>query len=99
MKLTIKEINIINIGLIELMDVKVPGDLKFKILRNNKKAEEVLNIAQEVINSNKDDISIFDKEEEIDFDKFTQEELRDLTISARTLLNIEKITKGDKCVD
>lgn len=95
MKLTIKEINIINIGLIEMMDVKVPGDLKFKILKNNKKAEEVLNIAQEAMDKTKDNKSVFNKIEDIEFDKFTQEELINLTISARTLLNIEKITKEE----
>ena len=47
MKINIQDLNIINLGLSELMEIKIKGSLKFKILKNKMKAEEVLQLAVE----------------------------------------------------
>lgn len=95
MKLKIKEINKIAMGLHELGEVKMVGPLKFKIIRNIKIVDDIL---EDVIaaNNNSIDVPVELLENEVDviLHTFTQEELNDLEISSNTLYQLYDIIEG-----
>ena len=93
MKINIQDLNIINLGLSELMEIKIKGSLKFKILKNKMKAEEVLQLAVESLKeaSKEEEKELLELEQEVELEKITYEELEELEITPKTLLMLEKI--------
>lgn len=94
MKLNINEINTINLGLAELMETKIKGALKFKVLKNKLKAEELLKIAIESledVESEEDKKEVLELEQEVDFITLTNMELEELEITPKTLLMLDKL--------
>lgn len=93
MKINIQDLNIVNLGLSELMEIKIKGSLKFKILKNKMKAEEVLQLAVESLKeaSKEEEKELLELEQEVELEKITYDELEDLEITPKTLLMLEKI--------
>ena len=95
MKLKIKQINKIAMGLHELGEIKMPGSLKFKIIRNIKIVDDIL---EDVIKANDNSVEvpneILEEEVEINLQAFNQEELNDLEISSNTLYQLYEIIEG-----
>lgn len=94
MQLNINEINIINLGLAELMETKIKGALKFKVLKNKLKAEELLKLAIESledVEKEEEKKEVLELEQEVDFITITNIELEELEITPKTLLMLEKI--------
>lgn len=87
-------------GHMGLIDVKVSGVLKFKIVRNCRKIDEILDIVRETLRGvkqgSKEEKEIFDNNVDIELDTFTYSELEPLNISARTLILLEEVTKNEK---
>lgn len=93
MKINIQDLNIVNMGLSELMEIKIKGSLKFKILKNKMKAEEVLQLAVESLKeaSKEEEKELLELEQEVELEKITYDELEELEITPKTLLMLEKI--------
>lgn len=97
MKINIQDLNIVNLGLGELMEIKIKGSLKFKILKNKMKAEEVLQLAVESLKeaSKEEEKELLELEQEVELEKLTYDELEELEITPKTLLMLEKIMEDN----
>ena len=97
MKINIQDLNIVNLGLSELMEIKIKGSLKFKILKNKMKAEEVLQLAVESLKeaSKEEEKELLELEQEVELEKITYDELEELEITPKTLLMLEKIMEDN----
>lgn len=95
MKYKIKELNEIMNGIMSLIDIKTTTKLKFKILKNFKKLDEILEIARNTIDGQTEEEvkNFLETEQEVQLDLIEIEEIQNLDISARTLLLLEKIIK------
>lgn len=95
MKLKIKQINKIAMGVRDLGEIKMAGPLKFKIIRNTKILDDVL---EDVIKANNNDVNVpvelLENEVEIEPLIFSKKELTDLEVSANTLYQLYEIIEG-----
>lgn len=95
MKLKIKQINKIAMGVRDLGEIKMTGPLKFKIIRNTKILDDVL---EDVIKANNNDVNVpvelLENEVEIEPLIFSKKELTDLEVSANTLYQLYEIIEG-----
>ena len=96
MKLKIKQINKIAIGLHELGEIKMTGPLKFKIIRNSKIVDDILGDVIKANNNSVDvPIKLLENEVEIEPCMFSKEELTNIEVSANTLYQLYEIIEGD----
>lgn len=95
MKLKIKQVNKIAMGLRDLGEIKMSGPLKFKIIRNTKMFDDIL---EDVVKANNNDVNVPVEllENEIDIEPlmFSKEELTNLEVSANTLYQLYEIIEG-----
>lgn len=95
MKLKIKQVNKIAAGLRELGEIKMPGPLKFKIIRNTKMVDDIL---EDVVKANNNDVNVpvelLENEVNIEPLMFSKEELANLEVSANTLYQLYEIIEG-----
>lgn len=81
----IKEINLIGIGLRTLGAVPMVGTMKFKIARNIKAVEDILEDAMKSSDDIDNDDSMLDMDVKIDLIRFTEDELEPLEIDSKTI--------------
>lgn len=95
MKLKIKQINKIAMGLRDLGEIKMTGPLKFKIIRNAKILDDIL---EDVIKANNNDVNVpvelLENEVEMEPLIFSKDELTNLEVSANTLYQLYEIIEG-----
>lgn len=93
MEYKINEIYAITDGLLALMDIKTKSKVKFKILKNYKKAYDTIVLVEECLKDKgvEEREEFLETTESLALDPFKVEELEDLEISAKTLFLLDKI--------
>lgn len=96
MKLKIKQVNKIAMGLRDLGEIKMTGPLKFKIIRNTKIVDDIL---EDVIKANNNDVNVpvelLENEVEMQPCIFSKKELTNIEVSANTLYKLYEIIERD----
>lgn len=90
----IKEINQIGQGLQRLMDVKMSGPLKFKIARNQRLSDSIIEDALKATDSNNDAQAVkevMEMDVDADFTLFTESELEELEIEPAVIYMLYEI--------
>lgn len=92
MKLTINELNNIAIGLQELAATKMKGSLKFKIVRNLRKSDEILTDAMKA-NDNNPEIpkDLANKIVDVNLEEIYTNELEPLEVTPAALYQLNKL--------
>ena len=81
----IKDLNLVGIGLRKLGDLPMTGPMKFKIARNIKIVEDIL---QDAMTSSEDidnDNELLDMDVKVEFIDFTEGELEPLELDSKTI--------------
>ena len=81
----IKDLNLVGIGLRKLGDIPMSGPMKFKIARNIKIVEDIL---QDAMSSSEDidnDNELLDMDVKVELIDFTEDELEPLEIDSKTI--------------
>lgn len=81
----IKDLNLVGIGLRNLGDLPMTGPMKFKIARNIKIVEDIL---QDAMTSSEDidnDNELLDMDVKVEFIDFTEGELEPLELDSKTI--------------
>jgi hypothetical protein len=81
----IKDLNLVGIGLRKLGDIPMSGPMKFKIARNIKIVEDIL---QDAMSSSEDidnDDALLDMDVKVDLIDFTEDELEPLELDSKTI--------------
>ena len=99
MQVTIKELNIIGMGLRSLGDLPLVGALKFKIARNLKAAEDILEDAMRSSEDIDNDTDLLDTSVNVDFMNFTEEELEPLEIDSKTIFMLLPLIGNEEVED
>lgn len=83
--MTIKELNILGMGLRALGDLPMVGSMKFKIARNIKAVEDILEDAMAASEDVDNDADLLNTDVDVNLMKFTEEELEPLEIDSKTI--------------
>lgn len=83
--MTIKELNILGMGLRALGDLPMVGSMKFKIARNIKAVEDILEDALSASEDVDNDADLLNTDVDVNLMKFTEEELEPLEIDSKTI--------------
>ena len=83
--MTIKELNILGMGLRALGDLPMVGSMKFKIARNLKAVEDILEDAMAASEDVDNDADLLNTDVDVNLMKFTEEELEPLEIDSKTI--------------
>lgn len=81
----IKDLNLVGMGLRKLGDIPMSGPMKFKIARNIKIVEDIL---QDAMSSSEDidnDNELLDMDVKVEFMDFTEGELEPLELDSKTI--------------
>ena len=81
----IKELNILGMGLRSLGDLPMVGSMKFKIARNIKAVEDILEDAMAASEDVDNDADLLNTDVDVNLMKFTEEELEPLEIDSKTI--------------
>lgn len=84
----IKDLNIVGIGLRTLGEMPMTGTMKFKIARNIKIVEDILQDAMASTDDIDSDNELLGMDVKVDFLKFTEHELAPLEIDSKTIYMI-----------
>lgn len=83
--MTIKEINILGMGLRSLGEVPMAGTMKFKIARNLKVVEDILEDALHASEDVDNEADLLATEVDVNLMHFTEEELEPLELDSKTI--------------
>lgn len=91
----IKELNILGMGLRALGDLPMVGKMKFKIARNLKVVEDILEDAMKASEDVDNDNDLLDTDVEVSLMTFTEEELEPLEIDSKTIFMLLPIIEKE----
>lgn len=90
----IKDLNLVGIGLRKLGDLPMTGTMKFKIARNIKIVEDILQDAMKSSEDIDNDKDLLDMDVRVELLHFTEDELEPLEIDSKTIFMLLPIVDG-----
>lgn len=95
----IKELNILGMGLRALGELPMVGAMKFKIARNLKVVEDILEDAMKASNDVDNDTDLLETDVDVNLMNFTEEELEPLEIDSKTIFMLLPIISEGESED